>query len=111
MPSVNAFSVMKYITPDPAEGGNLRFTQGGFDTTPLMPRGLPLFKPPYSRITAIDLNAGDHAWMQPNGDGDRVRIARRDGRGRRSPQKGLGTSFPTSKGSLRFFFSLGIILN
>ena len=64
---------MKYITPDPAEGGNLRFTQGGFDTTPLMPRGLPLFKPPYSRITAIDLNAGDHAWMQPNGAGDRYR--------------------------------------
>ncbi len=73
VPSVNAFSVMKYITPDPAEGGNLRFTQGGFDTTPLMPRGLPLFKPPYSRITAIDLNAGDHAWMQPNGAGDRYR--------------------------------------
>ena len=73
VPSVNAFSVMKYYTPDPAEGGNLRLTQGGFVTTPLMPQGLPLFKPPYSRITAIDLNAGDHAWMQPNGDGDRYR--------------------------------------
>ena len=24
-------------------------------------------------MTAIDLNAGDHAWMQPNGDGDRYR--------------------------------------
>ena len=38
-----------------------------------MPRGLPLFKPPYSRMTAIDLNEGDTAWMQPNGDGDRYR--------------------------------------
>ena len=38
-----------------------------------MPQGLPLFKPPYSRMTAIDLNAGEHAWMQPNGDGDRLR--------------------------------------
>jgi len=64
---------MKYVTPDPAEGGNLAYTQGGFQTAPLMPQGLPLFKPPYSRITAIDLNTGDHAWMQPNGDGDRYR--------------------------------------
>ena len=64
---------MKYITPDPAEGGNLRYTQGGFATPSLMPQGLPLFKPPYSRITAIDLNTGDHVWMQPNGDGDRFR--------------------------------------
>jgi quinoprotein glucose dehydrogenase len=73
IPSSNAYSVMKYYTPDPAEGGNLSFTNGGFNTPPLMPRGLPLFKPPYSRITAIDLNTGDHAWMQPNGDGDRFR--------------------------------------
>lgn len=73
VPSVNGYSVMQYITPDPAEGGNLQFTQGGFGIAPIMPQGLPLFKPPYSRMTAIDLNAGDHAWMQPNGDGDRYR--------------------------------------
>tara|TARA_B110000263_G_scaffold245529_1_gene255227 strand:+ start:1654 stop:3645 length:1992 start_codon:yes stop_codon:yes gene_type:complete len=73
IPSENAFSVMHYYTPDPADGGNLNLTQGGFDTAPLMPQGLPLFKPPYSRMTAIDLNTGDHAWMQPNGDGDRYR--------------------------------------
>jgi quinoprotein glucose dehydrogenase len=28
--------------------------------------GLPLVKPPYGRITAIDLNTGDHKWMVPN---------------------------------------------
>jgi quinoprotein glucose dehydrogenase len=32
------------------------------------PQGLPIVKPPYGRITAIDLNTGDHAWMVPNGD-------------------------------------------
>jgi len=32
------------------------------------PQGLPLIKPPYGRITAIDLNTGDHLWMQANGD-------------------------------------------
>jgi len=35
------------------------------------PQGLPLVKPPYGRITAIDLNTGDHVWMVPNGDGPR----------------------------------------
>ena len=29
------------------------------------PQGLPLTKPPYKRITAIDLNSGDHVWMSP----------------------------------------------
>ena len=31
------------------------------------PRGLPLIRPPWGRITAIDLNTGDHSWMVPNG--------------------------------------------
>jgi quinoprotein glucose dehydrogenase len=35
------------------------------------PRGLPLTKPPYGRITAIDLNTGEHAWMKPVGSGPR----------------------------------------
>ena len=33
------------------------------------PRGLPLVKPPYGRITAINLNSGEHVWMRPNGPG------------------------------------------
>ena len=32
------------------------------------PLGLPLIKPPWGRITAIDLNSGEHLWMIPNGD-------------------------------------------
>ena len=31
------------------------------------PQGLPLAKPPWGRITAIDLNTGEHSWMAPNG--------------------------------------------
>ena len=31
-------------------------------------QGLPILKPPYNRITAIDMNAGDHRWMVPGGD-------------------------------------------
>lgn len=38
------------------------------------PQGLPLFKPPFSRITAIDLNTGDHKWWIPVGETpDRVK--------------------------------------
>ena len=32
------------------------------------PRGLPLFKPPYGRITAIGLKTGETLWWIPNGD-------------------------------------------
>ncbi len=32
------------------------------------PQGLPLFKPPYSRLTAIDLNTGNHKWWIPIGE-------------------------------------------
>jgi glucose dehydrogenase len=33
--------------------------------------GLPLFKPPYFRVTAIDMNAGERVWMAPLGNGPR----------------------------------------
>jgi quinoprotein glucose dehydrogenase len=33
--------------------------------------GLSLFKPPYSRVTAIDMNRGEHVWMTPIGNGPR----------------------------------------
>jgi quinoprotein glucose dehydrogenase len=31
------------------------------------PQGLPLIRPPWGRITAIDLDTGDHVWMIGNG--------------------------------------------
>jgi quinoprotein glucose dehydrogenase len=33
------------------------------------PDGLPLFKGPYGRITAIDLNRGEIVWQRANGGG------------------------------------------
>ena len=38
------------------------------------PQNLPLIKPPYGRITAIDLNSGDHVWMVPHCEGIRQQI-------------------------------------
>ena len=50
------------ITPDPnAPAGDV----GG--AGPLTVQGLPLLKPPWGRITAIDLNAGEIAWQVPHG--------------------------------------------
>jgi quinoprotein glucose dehydrogenase len=43
------------------------------------PRGLPTpFKPPYGRLTAIDLNKGEILWKVANGDGPRYHPALKD---------------------------------
>lgn len=34
---------------------------------PQLAPGVPIVKPPWGRITAIDLTSGEHAWMVPNG--------------------------------------------
>ncbi|MGI9251188.1 MAG: pyrroloquinoline quinone-dependent dehydrogenase [Pseudohongiellaceae bacterium] len=52
---------------------DLAYVRGG--TTSIGgPQGLPLTKPPYGRITAIDMNSGEHIWMVPHGEGIRQRI-------------------------------------
>jgi len=72
VPSRNAYSLHRLVDPDPALKGNLRYMQG-LGPGPAMPQGLPLFKPPYSRMTAINMNTGEHVWMVPTGNGDRIR--------------------------------------
>ena len=52
-----------------AEGGTrseMRYVGRGTRVEP--PLGLPMIKPPWGRITAIDMNTGDHVWMVPNGN-------------------------------------------
>ena len=58
------------IEPGDPEFTDLRYVKG---TRLWMggPRGLPLFKPPYGRITAYDMSAGEIEWQVPNGDGPR----------------------------------------
>jgi quinoprotein glucose dehydrogenase len=58
------------LAPGDASRSNLRYTRGTREFV-MGPRGLPLFKPPYGRITAINLNTGEQVWMKPNGDGPR----------------------------------------
>ena len=72
VPSRNGFSVTTLAAPDPTLKSNLQFMQVT-GRSPRMPDGVPLFKPPYSRITAIDMNAGEHRWMVAAGTGERLR--------------------------------------
>lgn len=76
IPSITAPISVKLTKPDAARS-NLNFIRGGgaFGMPVEGPRGLPLFKPPYGRITAINLNTGDHAWMIPHGDGPRAKVS------------------------------------
>jgi quinoprotein glucose dehydrogenase len=75
VPSVNAHSTIGLSAPEPQEQeqSTLRYLRRSLSAGPVMPRGLPLWKPPYSRMTAIDMNAGEHVWMTPTGNGDRFR--------------------------------------
>ncbi len=72
VPSRNGFAAFTLSKPDPALNSNLLYMQVP-GRSPQMPQGLPLLKPPYSRVTAIDMNTGEHAWMIPAGEGRRVR--------------------------------------
>jgi len=69
VPSITGTFAADIIPGNPAKT-NLRYMRG---TRELIkgPRGLPLMKPPYGRITAINLNSGEHVWTVPNGDGPR----------------------------------------
>ncbi|MFM2123782.1 MAG: Quinoprotein glucose dehydrogenase [Acidobacteriota bacterium] len=55
-----------YAMVEPAAGrSDMRYV--GQNVAVPRPFDLPLIKGPWGRITAIDLNTGDHAWMVPNG--------------------------------------------
>jgi quinoprotein glucose dehydrogenase len=81
VPSITAPISVQLTKPDPARS-NLTYVRGGgaFGAPVVGPRGLPLFKPPWGRITAIDLGTGDHAWMIPHGDGPREKVSEMVGR-------------------------------
>lgn len=72
VPSRNVHAITRFREPEPGEASTLRYIQSSAPGI-RMPQGLPVWKPPYSRMTAIDLNTGEHLWMIPTGDGNRIR--------------------------------------
>ena len=74
VPSSHSPSVVDMVKPqDPTstEPWDSRRGNNFFGDKLEGPRDLPIFKPPYGRITAIDLKMGTIAWTIPNGDGPR----------------------------------------
>jgi quinoprotein glucose dehydrogenase len=72
IPSRTTTIVVQLLPGDTART-DFRYTRGGAQGV-RGPQGLPIHKPPYMRMTAIDLNTGDHVWQVPLGDGPRQRI-------------------------------------
>ena len=70
IPSVTSPNVTALVPPPLPDSSDHRYIRGLPREVP-MPSGLPLLKPPYGRITAIDMNDGEHAWMKANGPGPR----------------------------------------
>jgi len=52
------------------------------------PDGLPIFKPPYARITAIDMSTGEHLWQIPTGETPDVVLNHPDLQGKDIPNTG-----------------------
>ena len=103
IPSISAPIIVKLVKPDAARsdfdyvrgGGGLGVGVDG-------PRGLPLFKPPYGRITAINLNTGDHVWQIAHGDGPRDLINKAIGDGKDVGPVGAGGGGPLLTKTLLF---------
>jgi quinoprotein glucose dehydrogenase len=61
--------VITVMKPPPGQGsydfiGGAKYISG--------PRGLPLLKPPFGSIVAIDMNSGEHRWRIPVGRGNAI---------------------------------------
>ena len=58
--------------PHGAAGGIFTGRPGAADTAQSQLGPIPVVKPPYARLTAIDLNEGEIAWQVPFGEGSRL---------------------------------------
>ncbi len=100
VPSTTQPIIPALVELDP-DRSNLRYSRGRMQP-PGGPDGLPLFKGPYGRITAIDLNRGEIAWQRANGRGspairDHARLRDVD-----LPPVGGGRDFLLLTGTLLF---------
>lgn len=73
IPSTTSPNIVKLIEPEKSE---MRYDVGRLNRV-RGPDRLPITKPPYSRISAIDLSTGDYRWVRPNGEGIRQQLIER----------------------------------
>ncbi len=69
VPSMTSPTLVQLVKPD-AEKSNFQLRRGGLMVVPSID-GLPVTRPPYGRVTALDLTQGTTAWMVPVGEGPR----------------------------------------
>ena len=106
---VPSYSLPTTMTVNQSEEDAPYAYTGRFAYGPTIMDGLPVIKPPYGRITAIDLNTGEHAWMSPVGDGPRNHPALE---GLDLPPLGWDRrTFPLLTKSLLFAAQMGIVLD
>jgi len=72
IPAINNPIVVQLIEQDPGRT-EFRYVRQGI-TNISGPLGLPLTKPPYGKISAINLNSGDYLWERANAEGIRQQI-------------------------------------
>ena len=101
IPSITSPIVVQLNKPDAARS-NFSYIRNFNASSAMGPRGLPLFKPPYGRITAIDLNRGEHVWQVPNGDGPRQKVNEIIGNGKDVGPLGAGGGGPLLTKTLLF---------
>ena len=65
----NTNPILRALVHHPNSNMNFGNSLGAAEVSGMRgPQGLPLTKPPWGRITAIDLNTGEHLWVVPNGE-------------------------------------------
>lgn len=69
VPSMTSPIIVQLVKPNP-ERSNLLYARGGTQMPPMLD-GLSLLKPPYGRVTALDLSRGEMTWQTAIGDGPR----------------------------------------
>ena len=70
IPSITSPNIVKLIESDKSE---MRYDVGHLGRV-RGPNRLPITKPPYSRISAIDLSTGEYKWIRANGEGIRHQL-------------------------------------
>ena len=72
IPSVTSPIVVQVVEQDPAVT-EFRYIRDGLRNVN-GPQGLPLTKPPYGRVSALDLDTGEYRWVRANAQGIRQQI-------------------------------------
>lgn len=72
IPSVTSPIVVQVVEQDPAVT-EFRYIRDGLRNVN-GPQGLPLTKPPYGRVSALDLDTGEYQWVRANAQGIRQQI-------------------------------------